>query len=543
MSLTVAESTSGRFTPAARPEAWRYALPQTWVIALAVIVVLAIGFRTMALDTYGLSEDEVNKVRAIEAYRQGIFAANVEHPMLMKLAMWASIEGAGLWNRIVPAGDALSLESALRLPNAIAGAATAAALAGVGLVFFGPAVGFTAGLLWALDPNATAINRLGKEDSFLLLFFLLAVWSYEHAKRVGAAEPQRATPWYTASGALFGLMLASKYMPHFLGVYALFNVLADRRPGDNKPHKLKYYGAMAGAFLAANFAVLLPDTWRSLLHYVQGGTLLHHGYLYAQHLYVNDVPVSPLGVPVTYYLQFLTTKVPLVVLACAGLGLVALSQHRGERGALWLRISLVLLVVPYSLMAAKFLRYSLPMLALVDLLAALGVVALFDRLQQSRWSPTARGLLGAAALTLVFASLFPILVAAAPFYSLQQNSVGRLLGAPATSFPEETYDYGVREAVQAIAREARPGAVIVSDASAVVSHYLASSGRTDLVSRSLSAEGLPPGPIERWVLVQDAHIYFENQAVVEQLRASVAPWRELRMRDALAVQIFHFHGQ
>jgi 4-amino-4-deoxy-L-arabinose transferase-like glycosyltransferase len=542
MRSIVAESASGSFTPTASRDVWQYALPQTWVVALAVIVVLAIGFRTLALDAYGLSEDEVNKVRAIEAYRQGVFSANAEHPMLMKLTMWASVEVASLWNRIAPAADMVSLESALRLPNAIAGAATAAALAGVGLVFFGPAVGFTAGLLWALDPNATAINRLGKEDSFLLLFFLLAIWAYEHAKRVGATEPSRATPWYTASGALFGLMLASKYMPHFLGVYALFNVLADRRPGDNKPHKPKYYGAMAGAFLAANFALLLPDTWRALLHYVQGGTLIHHGYMYAQQLYVNDVPVSPLGVPVTYYLQFLTTKVPLVVLACAGLGFVELSRHRGERGALWLRLSLALLVVPYSLMAAKFLRYSLPMLALVDLLAALGVVALLDRLQQSRWSPTARGLMGAAALTLVFASLFPVQLAIAPFFSLQQNSVGRLLGTPATAFPEETYDYGVREAVAAIAREARPGAVIASDASAVVSYYLAASGRTDLVSQSLSAEGLPAGPVERWVLVQDAHIYFENQAIVEQLRASVTPWRELRMRDALAVQIFHFDG-
>jgi hypothetical protein len=539
MSLTVAESTTGAFPAHDRSAVWPRAVSNTWTVALALAVVLAVGFRTMALDSYGLSEDEVNKVRAIDAYQHGAFSANAEHPMLMKLAMWASVEGTGVWNRLAPANDTLSLEVAIRLPNALAGAATSAALAGVSLMFFGPVVGIAAGMLWALDPNATAINRIGKEDSFLLLFFLLAVWSYEYAKRVGATEPARATRWYTTSGALFGLMLASKYMPHFLGLYALFNVLADRHPGANKPDQLKYYGAMASAFFVSNFALLMPDTWGSLLQYVHGGRLLHHGYLYAQQLYVTDVPVSPLGVPSFYYLDFVVTKVPLVVLAAAGLGLVELARRRQERGALWTRVFLVLLIVPYSLMAAKFLRYALPMLALLDLVAALGIGSLLERLQRVRWLPVERTAVAGVAIALVCGALFPIQMSAAPFYSLQQNSLGRFLAAPATRFPEETYDYGVREAVTAVARAAKPGAVIVSDASEVVKHYLAASGRRDLRSRSLSAEGLPSGPSEVWVLVQDAHVYFENQASVEQLRRQATPWREIRMRGALAVQVFH----
>lgn len=541
MPSTVADSSTGTFAPAP-VRAWRIALPQTWIVALAVTAVLGFGFRTLALDAYGFSEDEINKVLAIDAYEHGVFGANAEHPMLMKLAMWASVRGAARWNAIAPPADRVPLETALRLPNALAGTATAVALAGVGLAFFGPTVGITAAMLWALDPNATAINRLGKEDSFLLLFFLLAVWAYEHGKRVGAVEPARATRWYTTSGALFGLMLASKYMPHFLGLYALFNVLVDRQPGANKPDKPKYYAAMAATFVAANFALFLPGTWRSLSSYVHGGTLIHHGYAFAQHLYVTDVPISPLGVPVTFYLQFLLTKVPLVVLAAAGLGLVELLRHRHERGIVWLRLFLVLLIVPYSLMAAKFLRYTLPMLALVDLLAALGMAGLLDRIQQARWPHQARALVGAAALTFLFASVFPIQLAAAPFYSLQQNTLGRWWAEPGTVFSEETYDYGVREAVAAIAREARPGAVIVSDASAVVGHYLAQAGRPDLRSRPLSSGGIPAHG-ERWVIVQDAHIYFENQATVAQLRARLAPWLELRMRDTLALQIFRLYDR
>src|SRR5262249_49984888 len=153
--------------------------------------------------------------------------------------------------------------------------------------------------------NAIAINRIGKEDTFLLLFFLLAVFCYERAKQQGVADPMRAQRWYTASGASFGLMLASKYMPHYLGIYALFSLLTDREPGANKPDRLRHYGAMAVAFVTANFASLLPSTWHYAASYVRGSMLAHHGYLYAGALYVTNVPISPLGVPVTFYLRLL----------------------------------------------------------------------------------------------------------------------------------------------------------------------------------------------------------------------------------------------
>src|SRR5207237_1152365 len=157
-----------------------------------------------------------------------------------------------------------------------------------------------------------AINRIGKEDTFLLLFFLLAVFCYERAKQIGVAEPTRAQRWYTLSGAAFGLMLASKYMPHYLGIYALFNLVTDRRPGANRPNLLRQYGAMGLAFLVANPAVLMPDTWRYVASYVRGDLLAHHGYLYDGALYLTNVPVSPLGVPATYYFRLLATQVPLV---------------------------------------------------------------------------------------------------------------------------------------------------------------------------------------------------------------------------------------
>jgi hypothetical protein len=511
---------------------------------------VALGFRVAALSTYGLSDDEVNKVRAVEQYRSGHFSANAEHPMLMKLAIWTTVELQRAWNLAVPPNRTISFETAIRLPNAAAGAATTAVLFGMAELLFGTGVAVVASTLWALDVNAIAINRIGKEDSFLLLFFLLAIWCYERAKVQGVTDPEGAQRWYTASGASFGLMLASKYFPHFIGLYALYNTITDREPGANRPVRWRHYGAMLVAFLAADVAVLMPETWRYCVSYLQGGMLSHHGYLYAGQLYVNNIPISPLGLPVTFYLRFVATKVPFVVLAFAAAGLVEMVRHRNERGFVLLRVLIVFLLVPYSLMAAKFLRYTLPLVATLDLMAAVGFITILrrsERLQPSdRRSPQGSRylrLVTPVALMLTLATVVAAPLAAAPFYSLYQNPLGDRLAAPGATFSEETYDFGVREAVQAVLEVAQPSAVIVSDAAGVVRQYLTDGGRSDVHVRSFSGQGIPYGPEETWVIVQNEHITFENRDVVEQLRQRVRPWREFYAGNVLAAQLFRLEGR
>src|SRR5712691_4966072 len=267
-------------------------LAQLRIVALAVVVAAAGLTRTAHLATYGFSEDEINKVQAVEEYRQGRFGANAEHPMLMKLAMWGSVALSERWNAIATPERAIPLETAIRLPNALAGAATTLVLFAVVELLFGAPAALATSALWALDVNAIAINRIGKEDTFLLLFFLLAVWCYEQAKRQGVTDPSGAQRWYAASGAAFGLMFASKYMPQYFPIYALFNTIAEREPGANRPNRRWHFGAMAIAFGAANIAIFFPETWRYCVEYVQGGMLAHHGTPYAGRLYINHVPVS-----------------------------------------------------------------------------------------------------------------------------------------------------------------------------------------------------------------------------------------------------------
>jgi hypothetical protein len=517
--------------------------PLVKVFVLICSIAVAAAVRITALDTYGFSEDEINKVNAIEQYRQGHLGANGEHPMLMKLAMWGSVAAAARWNRAVPSDRMIPLETAIRLPNAVAGALTTGLIFGVADLLFGGTVGAVAAALWALDVNAIAINRIGKEDTFLLLFFLLAVYCYERAKQEGRLDIARAQRWYTFSGASFGLMLAAKYMPQYLGIYALFNLLTDPDPGANRPNRIRHYAAMACAFVAADLAILMPSTWRYAASYVAGHMLAHHGYLYAGALYVTDVPVSPLGVPVTFYLRLLGTKVPMVILAALVPGLVEMVRRRRERGFVLLRVLAVFLLVPYSLMAAKFLRYALPMLATVDLIAAVGIVAGLGWLLRKGWlSMPTRVIVAGAATAVVALGVVRADQTAGPYYSLFQNAIGTRVNVRRPVFPEESYDYGVREAIAGIAAAAGPSADIVCDAPSVAAHYLRAQARPDLRVRSLSAEGIDVHARESWAVVQDEHMTFENQAVVAQLRGAGRPWREIRIDDRLALQIFHIGG-
>ena len=108
-------------------------------------------------------------------------------------------------------------------------------------------------------------------------------------------------------------------------------------------------------------------------------------------------------------------------------------------------------------------------------------------------------------------------------------------------FPDdELYDAGVREAVEAIAAGAAPGAVVCSDAAVVVAEYLARDGRTDMRSCSMAHHGLPMTPVETWVIVQPGHLYFENVGVVEQLRARLRPWMDVPINGSSAAQVYLF---
>lgn len=532
---------------------WPLTGQRTLVLALAAIVLLAATFRVQGLDYGGFSEDETNKVEALRAYAAGDFTANAEHPMLMKVAMFVSASAAGGWNHVAARAGwpAMSPEAALRLPNALAGAAAVIPLFLLARSLFGPLVALWASLLLALDVTVTGLNRIGKEDTFLVFFLLLGMWCYEEARARhprGGAAPHR---WYAASGAAFGLMLASKYMAYYLGLWALFRLAAGAeerkaaaRPSsaDTAPPRRapgSFYLATAAAFVAANPVILWPGTWAYFLHYAGGGTMMHHGAYFAGQLYPNAITDTPWGLPWHFYLLYLAVKIPLPVLAAIAVGLCELVRLRRTRGGVFARVFLLFFLLPSSLAASKFARYLLPTLVVLQLVAALGIVRALDLVVQWR-RPRVRVAAAGAIVALVVVSALTAQVSSAPFATVHLNALGHRLATPGSLFPnDELYDVGMREAVHWIAQRAAPGASIASDAPGVVAEYVRRAGRGDIKVRSLSMAGLPPPPADVWLLAQKSHACFESEQVVAQVRRRQAPVLVYRLRGTPAVEAFH----
>jgi hypothetical protein len=158
-----------------------YILPSHIIASVLILcVAMAAWFRLGSLDASGFAEDEIDILRAVESYQHFDFAANAERPMLDKLLAFGSLDVADEWNHVATRLrlGVITPETAPRFPVAFAGVLTTLAIFLFVQQLFHTEVGLWAALPWALDVNATGLNRLGKEDTLLVFFFFRAPgWS------------------------------------------------------------------------------------------------------------------------------------------------------------------------------------------------------------------------------------------------------------------------------------------------------------------------------------------------------------------------------
>ena len=166
--------------------------------------------------------------------------------------------------------------------------------------FFDRRTGLLAAALWAFGVNAITYNRIAKEDTLLVFFLLFGFYFYLRAKQASGYDAKQKHLNFAFSGISFGLMLASKYFPHYFGLNALYHHLfrvRERAPGEPSwKTPVLFYLLMIVVFLIANPAVLLPQTWAYLQSYASEGLLTHTGYLMGDTLYKNNVSATPFGV-------------------------------------------------------------------------------------------------------------------------------------------------------------------------------------------------------------------------------------------------------
>ena len=502
---------------------------------LALLVVLGFGFRLNQLGAIGFAEDEMNKLDAVHAYEQGDFSANAEHPMVMKALMLVSMHVA----------PTISEEVALRLPNVLFGALTVVPLFLLTAAFFDRWTGLLAAAFWAFGINAITHNRIGKEDTLLVFFMLFAFYFFLRAKQTSPVSTQTRHRNYAASAVAFGLMIASKYFPHYLGLNMLYHhnfrvrKAESGEPGGKTPGW--FFLLIIGVFLIACPAVLLPQVWDYLNAYLSEHLLTHSGYLFADQLYKNNMSSSPFwGTPLYFYLLFLAVKVPLLIVAAFIVGLIVAAWRRKEPGYAFLLFMFLFWIIPYSLIGGKWLRYTLSLMPFVYMLAAVGVVALIraarNRLPQ--WKHAGVGV--TVAVVALFVGL-PAIIAAThgPHYALYTNALAA--DKAGYYFPhDEFYDDGLREGFRFVCDVAPQGSTVAHETPAVARHYLTKFGRTDLKSHAISATDFNPtteaGVV--YVVMQRGRTYFENRDELSAVRANFKKVHEVKIDGLTAVEVF-----
>lgn len=523
------------------------------VALLTILVVGGFGFRAYRLSAEALSEDELNKVRAVADYRaRGLTPANGEHPFLMKALLTASTFAAEAWNAtsVAEANPRLrvSNETAVRLPGALLGALTALLIFLITSELFGFEVGLFAAALWAFDPAAIGFNRIAKEDSFVVFFFLLANVFWLRGQRVAEGGHAKPEPYYWAAAAAFGAMMASKYVPFYIAIsaayYYIFQGVKTTRWRMGKKKWLVFFAVMGVAFVLLNPTILLPGTWHEMRVFAGEKRIGHDAYEFLGNLYRNQMTLWLTGSPWYFYYVFMGVKLPITTIAAFVVGLPLLFTRRLGDGRYFVLFWLFFWFFPFTFLGGKFTRYFTFALPAVIITAAIGLHAaaqlfarLFARVRDGE--PAQRYARAALALVVVSLSAYAA-TTAAPHYRLYTNALGGGMGRAGDYFPhDEFYDASTRETASEVARRARPGARVASETPELFAHYAQAANRSDLVCVSLSDRAalrdFAPGDV---VVVARGRRYFSNDVLTRALLEGYQPDATVALGPVASTRVY-----
>lgn len=521
--------------------------------ALSILIIAGFGFRVTRLGAEGLSEDELNKLNAVADYRaHGLTGANGEHPLLMKALQTGTVILAEKWNSSAfvtshPA-ESISSETALRLPGTIFGAFTALLIYLVAAELFGAEVALIAAALWAFDPMAIGFNRVAKEDTFLLFFFLLANVFWLKGQRVAESTDRNPNRYYWLTGAAYGAMMASKYVPFLLAIsmsyYWMFQNLPETRWRLGTRRILTFFTFMGIAFLILNPTILLPETWHQMGLFAGLKRVSHDGYEFMGRLYTQGFNDWLRGIPVYFYAVFTFVKLPVLTVVSFLIGLPLLFRRRLGDGRYFIIFWLYFWFVSFSLPGGKFTRYYTTFLPAVLITSALGIQFVGSWLAKVvanfEWANEVRHHFTASLAVIAISWAVVDSINASPHFRLFTNSFGGGTAKAGYYFPhDEFYDASMRNAIEEIAHRAKAGARVASESPLLASHYAQRFNRTDLSCVSLSdkaaVEQLTSGD---FVIVARGRRYFSNDRLISSLAAMAKPDFELFLGPTPSLKVY-----
>lgn len=473
--------------------------------------------RAGGLGSESFGEDELNKLQTVEEYRtNGLSGKNGEHPFLMKGLQTLSVSVAESLGRRGITAD-ISDEAALRFPVALIGTFSTLLIFLIVSELFGRSTALVAAALWAVEPMAIGFDRVAKEDSLVLFFFLLTNLFW--IKGQTAAE-RGSTGWITyiwLSAAGFAALMASKYYPHLIAImgayYNVFKHVPAKKWNVGKGRWPMFFVVMGFTFLVLNPTIVLPETWREMLKFSSENRIAHDSYEFMGELHRNQMTAWLSGVPWTFYYVFIAVKTSLSTLILALIGLPLLFQRRFGDGRFFLFFWAFMWFLPFTFLGGKFTRYFTLVEPLVLIAAAVAAVFI------TKWISDRLTSRSAAVAFQVFALAAVVVVPlwnsaiAAPHFRMFTNTIGGGMSATGWYFPhDEFYDASSRDVVERIGELAADGAVVAAETPGLYEYYARKTGRPDLRFVSLSDPTLDPMAIADFVVIAEGRRYQSNDA-------------------------------
>jgi Dolichyl-phosphate-mannose-protein mannosyltransferase len=515
---------------------------------LVVLMIVGFGLRVWQLGSESLSEDELNKLQTVEDYRKnGLSGRNGEHPFLMKGLQTASITIVEKVNESLDETRRISEGAALRFPTALIGTLTILALFLLFSELFGSSIGVIVAGLWAVDPIATGFDRIAKEDSFLLFFFLLANYFWLRGQSRAERSESNWLKYAWLAATALGAMVASKYLPHLLAVTAAYYFIFQSIPATKwrmgKIRWLTFFAITGFAFILFNPTILIPETWREMLKFGGEKRIGHDSYEFFGELYRNQATAWLKGVPWTFYYLFILVKTPLLTLIFFLIGLPLLFKKKLGDGRYFVFFWAFMWFMPFSVLGGKFTRYFTLAEPLILLSAAVCFYFILRWLSR-RFADSfgSKSALVAVQIALFVALLLPSFISSysiSPHFRLHTNIIGGGTGRAGSYFPhDEFYDTSTREIVQEIAAKAKPNTVVANETPGLFEHYAKKAGREDLVFVSLSdnekVEALKSGD---FIVAVRGRRYFSNDRYLEFLN-SIVPIAETKAGEIPSARIY-----
>ena len=512
-----------------------------------LILFLLIGFslRVGNLGAESLSEDELNKLQTVADYRaNGLSGRNGEHPFLMKGLQTMSVSVSDNLNEFFD--TKISDETALRFPTALFGTLLILMLYLLVSELFGSTIGLISACLYAVDPNAVGFDRIAKEDSFLLFFFVLAgfLWVRSQSKAERGAKNWILYVWFSA--AAFGGMFASKYLPHLLAVaaayYQSFQYIDATKWRLGKRRWLIFLIILGLSFLVFNPTILLPETWREMLTFSGEKRIGHDSYEFMNTLYQNKMTAWLAGVPASFYYVFILVKTPILTLAFFPVGMILFFKRKLGDGRIYIFFWAFVWFMPFTVLGGKFTRYFTVAEPLIVILSAIGFYFFLDWISGKLLKQ-----FSVKNINFFQFIIFAIFISAAllssiivsPHFRLHTNLLGGGKTNAGFYFPhDEFYDTSTREIVREISSRTSQSAIIANETPGLFDYYAQKAGRADLTSISLSdkneVKNLKAGD---FIVAAKGRRYFSNDAYFKYLESG-KPTAEIKIGKITSAKIY-----